>query len=646
MRENIIYILMAAGLLASCSDIAETGEAYLNGSSKTPIGIHTTLDASIQSRAYDKTFEADDNLLAYIEAGVTTDGIFSTGDNPFKGLKVLTLTADADNTDGDNHKGLYGYATLPDGLHITETDDDGLQKLYWDDYSSVDYDLRATGAGIRLKYGYCYNGGTPSTALIEATGVLGWTIGAQTTAEELKEKDLLFAKTQDMISYGHNPSDRQPLILPYSHAMSKITINVTADEGFSAENENFASSVLKLQHINTICSVNAPDGTVTSTTPAEITTYKSATENTTATFQAIIAPGTNLSAGNFLATITDVDGNKYNIPITAEMLTNWNAKLTVTDTKVSYGDVAQAKSRAGETIDQAKGYLTQPGAHYLLDVTVNKQKITVRATLADWDKVRAEASAQIIFTPDVVGKGDIATPLQQGGFDVYKSSTNDNFTTKSTTLTYGTDNKWKYTPNIYWAGQSDDSYFRAIAPAGNSSTELAQGTDVMWGTSGNVAIQPRTGNVPLEFEHIMSKLCIKLETASGANAVNLDGATIKITKMADTGTFSILDGTVSAGAVKDVMFSDKPKGFTEFVVPQDIADDAKVIITLNDGTTYIAQLNQCTTTNGSFVDSWLSGKHYTYTIYLEKEKITFRALIKDWNEATGSGNATLEWDDV
>ena len=100
--------------------------------------------------------------------------------------------------------------------------------------------------------------------------------------------------------------------------MSKITVNVTADKGFE-DKANFTFSVLKLQHFNTICSVNAPAGTVSSTTPADIATYKSATANKTATFQAIVAPGTNLSVGNLIATISDVDGNDYKVPITTDM---------------------------------------------------------------------------------------------------------------------------------------------------------------------------------------------------------------------------------------------------------------------------------------------------------------------------------------
>lgn len=658
MKHKLTYLTALTLLVASCTsdDIGgEKGNTLSGDGKKTPIAIQTNLSATAPvTRAFDKTFESGDELLAYIEAGVTTDGTFSSEDNSFKGLKTLTLTAEPYNTDGDNHKNLYGYEVLPDGLHITETEDAGLQKLYWDDYSSTEKDLRKAGAGIRLKYGYCYNGGTPSTALDEAAGTLGWKIGDQTTADAFKKCDLLYAKTQAPVSYSHGTaesSNHGVLVLPYSHAMSKITVNVTAKEGFT-KTSNFGSAELVLQHMNTVCTVDAPNGTVTSGTPSAITTLKTAEEEKTAskdnnaTFQAIVAPGTNLSVGNFIATISSVDGNSYNIPITADMLDmleGWGEKLTEADA-VLYGDgSAQAHPRTRATIDPAKGYLTQPGVHYILNVIIDKQKITVRATLADWDKVTASATGQIVFNPDVTGKDNIASALQTGGFDVYKSSTNGAFATKSTTLTYA-DSKWSYSPIIYWAGQSDDSYFRAVSPKGRDNETLNQGVDLLWGTSGNTAINPRTGDVPLTFEHLMSKLCINLETVTGDAAVDLEGAKIAISNMAIAGTYNIADGSVSSNSVAATMLSEQPSGFTETVIPQTITDAAKVTITLKDGTTYSLQLNQCKTENGVAVGSWVKGTNYTYTITLTKQEITFSAEVKDWEPASANGNATLDWD--
>lgn len=657
MRANILYILMAAGMLASCSSdqLSEGADALSGNGEKTPIAIETNLSASPMTRAYDKTFESGDVLLAYIEAGKTTAGIFSSDGNPFKGLQTLTLKDEANNTDGDNHADLYGYAVLPDGLHITETDDAGLQKLYWDDYSSTDYDLRADGAGIRLKYGYCFNGGTPIIALDEATGILGWTVKTDQSAVDgsaMKHSDLLYAKTQAPVSYVHgtSQSDRHGvLVLPYAHAMSKITINVTTGESYDADNDNFASSVLTLKNMQVKTDVDAPAAAVTAVSAdgtGDVITYIKNKANTTATYQAIVGT-TTLTEGDILATITDIDGNDYSIPVTDGILTAWSAedRLVEIEEDIDNG-IAQAKGMTRADIPMGKRYLTKSGIHYILDVTVDKQKITIRATITDWDCVTAEGRAAINFAGDVTETGSIADELKTAGFDVYKSSTNGAFSTKSTTVTFA-DGEWKYAPVIYWAGQSDASYFRAVSPAGASASELTQGIDLMWGTSGNTAIAPRTGDVALDFDHLMSKLCVNLETTSDAAAkVDLANAKIQITNLATAGTYNIVDGTITpVGDIAAKMLSEKPSGFTEYVVPQTIGDEARLIITLADGTTYSLQLNKCVLTGtDTAVNEWAKGLSYTYTIHLEKEKITFRALVKDWDEKTGSGNATLEWD--
>ena len=81
------------------------------------------------------------------------------------------------------------------------------------------------------------------------------------------------------------------------------------------------------------------------------------------------------------------------------------------------------------------------------------------------------------------------------------------------------------------------------------------------------------------------------------------------------------------------------------MIPQQITDDAIMTIRLQDGTTYKLKLNTCvqdgTTTP---IKQWLRGIHYTYTITLTKEAISFRVMIKKWDEKTGSGNANLDWD--
>ena len=74
-------------------------------------------------------------------------------------------------------------------------------------------------------------------------------------------------------------------------------------------------------------------------------------------------------------------------------------------------------------------------------------------------------------------------------------------------------------------------------------------------------------------------------------------------------------------------------------------DGRRLTVTLNDGNTkYSVLLTNCNDRNGDYITKWQRGRSYVYTITLGKEEITFRAMIKEWVETTGGGNASLDWD--
>lgn len=86
---------------------------------------------------------------------------------------------------------------------------------------------------------------------------------------------------------------------------------------------------------------------------------------------------------------------------------------------------------------------------------------------------------------------------------------------------------------------------------------------------------------------------------------------------------------------------------------QTIGNKIMLYVFLQDGTRYSAELSKClqttgtdaegNTTYGQAVEEWMSNHHYTYTITLAKEKISLRALVKDWEEKHVGGSATLDW---
>lgn len=606
-KKYITYIGMAL-LLAGCTSEDSLSDT-LSGSEKTPLQLETSL--SIQrdvTRAANDSFEDGDNLLVYIR--------HTTG-----GVKGSYTTVSADQAP----------------MLVTFTASEP-PVLYWDDFSnssSANTDLRTAGHALQTYYGYCYNGGAPTTALEETTGKLVWTIGNQTKDLDVQHADLLWSAEQEAVAYKNAENELGKLVVPFTHAMSEVTVAVKTDNTFG-ESPLTATS-LTLNSMNTVATVIAPSRDINSTTPGNITMFTDAyTSGNTRTYSAIVTPGTPLTVGAKLLDIVDVEGNNYTLTITENMLkaTAW--------AKEGYDDNQTA-------------IVTQPGVNYHLDVNISKTAITVVATLADWTDVSASGKGDIAFDNDIVNVTveDAGDAFADGSsFRLYwknASSTDDYALATTSTLN---SSEWENAPIVYWPNGTDQFFFRALS--GNTGTTVEQSKDVLWGTTAKhnnieagAAIAPRTGNVPLIFKHAMTKIAFDLQTTTGADKVDLEGATIAISNLYTSGTISIEDGTISVGTTRT---EDAISGLTDdppmIVVPQNIGNDAKLTVTLNDGksTTYSLLLNTCEDADDKAITAWKSGKSYTYTITLKKEAIGFRALIKDWDDATGSGHATLEWD--
>ncbi len=585
----------------------------LSGGEKTPLVLEPTLSAQrALTRATDGAFADGDQLLVYIRH--TTGG----------------------------EKGNYNTVQADQAPKLVSFEFKANESpaFYWDDFSnssSSDTDLRTEGHALQSYYGYCYNGGAPTEGLTEsneADGIIKWTVGKdQTSAANVQHADLLWSAEQEAVAYSHTSTNG--LSVPFAHAMSEVTVTITTDATFGTT--PLTNTALTLNSMNTVATVNAPAGTIESSTPDNITMCGAAyTSGDTRTFTAIVAPGTTLKVGNQLLNITDVEGNNYTLKVTAEMLANdkWAKDHTVTDNAITM----------------------QSGVNYHLNVTVSKTAIALQATLKDWTTVGANGTGDIAFDNDIVNftvKGEGAD-FEDGSFKLFwkKNAENEAYT-EATTYTYDATNKeWSTTTPIYWPNGTDQYFFRALS--GNTKDyDVAQGEDVLWGTTAQhndieagAAIKPRTGNVPLIFEHAMAKIQFVLETATSGNAVvDLTDATIAVDTIYTSGIINLEDGSITTATdtKNDAIPSLDPKT-DAIVIPQTINDKAVVIITLKDGTKYKLQLNQCADKDGAKITTWERGKSYTYTIHLEKEEMKFRAVIKVWDEKQGSGDATLDWD--
>ena len=690
-NANYLTAALTALAIVSCTD-SDTAENTLGGDGqKTPLVVTAAIDdVAATTRAKDKTFEAGDELTAYIRH-VTWDGTE-------EGARTSVMADNAPRLVTFTYKG--GELTAKDENTNATTDLTVDGGLYWDDFSnsqSVETDLRTAGHYLQSYYGYCYNGGKTNitTPLNEETGVIGWTVPAeQGTADIVKHADLLWSGEQTPVSYSHGIAAagvRSGLSLPYTHAMSEVTIIIKTGNGFDAKDKPLERTSVILNGWNTQATLNAPQKTLEASAKENITMCKGEvqTSGTAAqcTYIAMTAPLTNLSIGNTLARIMDADGNNYDIKVTEALLSPsaWGAQLDEATSETENG-VAQAKgremqvTRSGE-IPQGKGYTTRPGVHYTLTVTLHKVQVQVEASIASWVDVHAATTATSDFQNDVVSFSFTdGTFSQSDAFSLYalnsKGVTADGLsealaaTTMRSAATYdAATKKWDCTPVLYWPNGNDALYFRAVATLKDSkytaNAEVAQGNDIVWATTAKhsgtdvtgadfsygagEAIKPRTGQIPLQLEHAMSRLSIQLQTVAGAAAVNLTGAKISITNLATTGTIDLATGNITAAGTNETAIDAMPAPIKELcVVPQTLTNNAVIRITLADGTTYKAQLNLCTATTAEGmsgkITEWKRGTHYKYVITLQKEAITLRVMIKDWTETSGSGNANLDWD--
>ena len=586
LSRNIILASIAA-VAASCSDDTLPGTNPDNGE-RTPLNVAVALsNGTPLSRAEGNTFAAGDSLYAYIrqvEWNQATDPDFQSvtekAADQSPRLVLFKVTSDAmsptedtnTNTQQTSNLTASSYWTGSDWLSITGG------KLYWDDFSTSDDPLTADGRYLQSAWGFCYNGGTPTTALDKTNGTIGWTAaGDFDSAEKLRNNDLLWSKAQKPLKYKRGTfggNDHGTLVIPYTHAMSMITIEVVAGEGFTTG--NLGSTTATLQDMYKSATFSAPNATVSSQDDSQSVAMLAGTEGTNGgkpnkVFQALVIPGKQLTPGNLLAEIANVDGNNYKIPVTQTIIDDWSEQLD-----------------GGNTL--------KSGVNYKLTVTVAKQAISVVAQITDWENIEAAGKGEINFNADVTSSGVANTAT--GSFNLYCGTSTtpgaEGALAYATTSTHdGT--KWVNNPEIYWANGSTSYYFRALATleadsklksrsttvgveGENARTAAEQGTDLMWATTkeheGNLegggtqhfnageAIPPRTGDVPLQFEHAMSKITINLSTSTTgkgastttddvARAVDFTNAKITISNLCTEGTIAIADGVISTTPIAE-----------------------------------------------------------------------------------------------
>lgn len=481
-------------------------------------------------------------------------------------------------------------------------------------------------------------------------------------------------------------------LLVFTHAMSKVSVKLTADEGF--EDAKFQSSP-KVTLLNYYYKGNV-DVEKKVSEPIEsyqgdIIAHNGGVESPHfAHSYALVFPG-NSFADTVNVVRIEADGNTYYV--TAKKM---NAAMKA----------VQGADKDSTTYLQGK--------HYIFNVTVKKTAIDVTATIKDWDEVEAANETPIINFSECYGHtgNALTTP-----FSLYRSTTIDGTYTdpsdQAVVIYDNVNHKYTMSPQLYWPDHQTHYFFRGIWPkvgdadgpaaakiTGGNSIEVGNApytankypSDLMIGrprkspggdpdeTCKNPAHQRGDGSYPegicatdskdessglirMNFQYAMSQVIVKLTTSDGAaNAITINEHT-KVEILGGYTKGKILLGTEASDFTGQMVnpFTmtndngiDNPilnnyANYRNTIIPQALTNasgDLKFRITISangsatDAYETVLGIKEIMVKEGDapkkYITAWEPGKRYIYNLLITKTGISVTATVTDWKTVDAS----------
>ena len=633
--------------------------------------------------------------------------------------------------DGKRSDGWWRLRTTATMEAVTGTDNKHNQVsmapvLYWDDFHTAD-PANSVGRNDGLEiYGASVNGylkkvrtgfimlpdGTDDTrnnlkALLTSSfddwKQLHWTLPTdQSDGTTITNNDLLTSnnitaggdgtlKFDDVKGKTSTPPTKPSDLLEFTHAMTHITVELTAGTGFEASvgYTQFATTpsvtLLGFPYVGLVDIINkettATDKNFTvDSTPAtgNINCFaklnKTAnTSNHTATATALVYPGCAFDdATNVLKVIAD--GNAY--MVTAKKL---NDELRSLNT--------QGKITTGTTLQQ--------GTNYVFQITVNKTGVDVTATIKEWNEITAANEAPIINFDKCYGQDGTAFT---DPFTLYRSTKKMEgpYTGGSdhADITYE-NNRYVMTPQLYWPDHKTHYFFRAIWPAatqidgdkrilvhneaytaGQYPSDLrigmprkADGTPDETcknghGVEGICATDAPDGSthddegkIHLNFQYAMSQVIVQLKTNADVSSTNrvtfnehtkveiLNGYTAGALMLGDGSSY--FTGKMPETYLMNKAAADDYTNYRDAIVPQALTNTSgnlafRITVSEDGGATSDAYetvlgIKDIPVTIGGVqqkINAWEPGKKYIYTLTITKTGVTVTATIADWDTVT------------
>ena len=590
--------------------------------------------------------------------------------------------------------------------------------LYWDDFHTADpanttgraYGLDIYGAAVANylngegKAGFLPDNTDANRnnlkAMLDKTfdwTALHWTLPLDQSAESFTNCDLL---TSNNVSAGKDGTLKfddvmgksASNLLEFTHAMTCITVELTAGEGFPKNSkgeaeftQNPSVTLLGFPYVGIVDVVKKK----TTPTKADFTTttedpyatgniesfIRSGGTSHTVKLQALVFPG-----GSFDNDATNVlrimaDGNEY----------------LVTAKKIN------------EALATARHATFQQGTNYVFKVTVNKTGVDVTATIKKWDEITAANEAPIINFDKCYGQNGAAFTET---FSLYRSTKKAGPYTGNSdqaVISYDDENsRYVMTPQLYWPDHKTHYFFRAIWPqvgtpdgpaaitntnsievievyneayradkypsdlrigmprkADGTPDETCKKTGDGHGVEGICATDAPDGSahgtdgkIHLNFQYAMSQVSVQLKTneedVSSTNRVTFDEHTkVEILNGYTAGALMLGDGSsYFKGKTPATYTMSKPAAddytnYLDAIVPQRLtspAGDLKFRITVGDDAyETVLGIKDIPVTIGGVqqkINAWEPGKKYVYTLTITKTGVTVTATIADWDTVT------------
>ena len=343
------------------------------------------------------------------------------------------------------------------------------EQLYWDDYGTADPDNMKTGGGRATGltiYGAAVNGKT-SAPDIDGTAGKAWNDLTWILPKDQKngwaDYDLLTSnnisaatggegtyKFQDYLDDKKNNTANSNNLMKFTHAMSKISVVLHAGEGFPTHFEEEVRVTFKGFYLDG--SVNIISKSSTKASDATQKDIKACLEegtvgtsgSPTVTYSALVYPGRTFDGTEEILSFT-ADGNTY--------------KVTSAKLKEKMGSLTPSQSA------MLQGY------NYVLDITVDKTRVLVDATIVDWSKITAANETPKIDIKETYGYEGTSFGK---GFDLFRSTTISGSYQVDGNHGVVSYSSGSYTqePQLYWPNHNIHYYFRGVWPCVSSETSI------------------------------------------------------------------------------------------------------------------------------------------------------------------------------